>query len=459
MTLSHCWGGQVPLRLMRENLPAFQEGIEYSKLPRTFQDAVQITRGLLIRYLWIDSLCIIQDSETDWIQEAATMADVYRHSWCNIAATKAKDGRDGCFGRRDIRSVIPCSVMANWQYAPKQLLQLWDLKIWDSNIDDRPLSTRAWVLQEVLLAPRILHYDKDQVFWECLELRACELFPNGIPNNTSQKISLDAYSIRNDVILKYHNPLFQRYRLWQRAVEDYSKHSLTFPDKDKLIAISGIARSLVPEQEYLAGMWKSILPHQLMWECRLDSTSTGSKSYWAPSWSWASIDGPVFLRIPVENNTWSRIIIKIVAAKVDLQDSDPYGRVMGGHISLRGLLAKTTVRREKHKIQGNNSYLGKSLCRVVADAAAFADGSTVFCLPIKIHKTNSSTTGIILESTAEGSDKFYRRGYFHISMVEPVDSRLQDFWNLFETVQGGPVFDDRNVARPVQVKLFDIFII
>jgi Heterokaryon incompatibility protein (HET) len=128
---------------MRENLPTFQEGIEYSKLPRTFQDAVQVTRDLLIRYLWIDSLCIIQDSETDWIQEAATMADVYRHSWCNIAATKAKDGRDGCFGRRDIRSVIPCSVMANWHYAPKQLLQFWDLKIWDSNIDARPLSTRA----------------------------------------------------------------------------------------------------------------------------------------------------------------------------------------------------------------------------------------------------------------------------------------------------------------------------
>ena len=305
----------------------------------------------------------------------------------------------------------------------------------------------------MLLAPRILHYSEDPVFWECLELRACELFPNGIPNNTSTKISLDAYSIRNDFILNYQNPLFQRYCLWERAVQDYSKRSLTFPDKDKLIAISGVARNLVPEQEYLAGMWKSILPHQLMWSCPRDSTNTRSKSYRAPSWSWASIDGPVFSRIPWENDTWSRIIRHIVAAEVNLQDSDPYGKVVGGIISLRGLLAKTTVRT-----QGNNSYLGKSLGTVVAEVGAFADGSTVFCLPITI-KTNSSTSGIILKPTAEGSDIFYRRGYFSIPYIKPDDSRLQDFWNLFETVQGGPVFDDRYVARPVQAKHFDIFII
>ena len=252
--------------------------------------------------------------------------------------------------------------------------------------------------------------------------------------------------------LDYQNP-----RLGHRP--DYSKRSLTFPDKDKLIAISGVAKGLVPEQEYLAGMWKSILPHQLMWSCPRDSTNTRSKSYRAPSWSWASIDGQVFPKIPWENDTWNRISIKIVAAEVKLQGSDPYGRVVGGHFSLQGPLTKTTARREKHKIQGEQSYLGKSLGTIVADVGLFADGSTVFCLPIQIGKTNSSATGITLEPTAQDSNKFYRCGYFSLINVEDGDSRVQDFLNLFETVQGGPLFDDRNVARPVQVKLSDIIII
>jgi hypothetical protein len=95
MTLSHCWGGLQITRLTADSYKDFRSGINLDTLPKTFQDAVCLTRNLGVRYLWIDSLCIVQDSEEDWRLQAAEMGSIYRHSWCNIAATGAKDGRDG----------------------------------------------------------------------------------------------------------------------------------------------------------------------------------------------------------------------------------------------------------------------------------------------------------------------------------------------------------------------------
>lgn len=77
MTLSHCWGSAQFLTLTQSSLPRLEAGILTSELPKSFQDAIHITRELGVRFLWIDSLCILQDSVTDWQQESALMADVY----------------------------------------------------------------------------------------------------------------------------------------------------------------------------------------------------------------------------------------------------------------------------------------------------------------------------------------------------------------------------------------------
>ena len=106
VTLSHCWGGNVPMQLKKDNVSTFQAGLP-DGIPTTFADAIQITRAIGIRYLWIDSLCIIQDSVEDWQKEASLMDHVYEHAWCNIAATKARNSSEGLFSDRDPSTVRP----------------------------------------------------------------------------------------------------------------------------------------------------------------------------------------------------------------------------------------------------------------------------------------------------------------------------------------------------------------
>lgn len=104
-TLSHCWGTAEVIRTTRSTLARRQLCIQWSELPRTFQDAITIVRALGVGFLWIDSLCIVQDDELDWKRESARMASVYSNSFINIAATGASDSSGGCFWPRSIKHV------------------------------------------------------------------------------------------------------------------------------------------------------------------------------------------------------------------------------------------------------------------------------------------------------------------------------------------------------------------
>jgi hypothetical protein len=97
IALSHCWGLAHILTTTTETLAARMEGIPPSVLPLTFQHAVQITRALNFRYLWIDSICIIQNDELDWQRESANMCNIYKNSAVTIAADAASDSTKGCF--------------------------------------------------------------------------------------------------------------------------------------------------------------------------------------------------------------------------------------------------------------------------------------------------------------------------------------------------------------------------
>lgn len=107
MTLSHCWGESQPLITTSENIRQREKNIVFNDLPRTFRDAVTVTREMRIRYLWIDCLCIIQGDKDDWELESSRMADVYSNSYLNIAATKAEDCHGGIFKEWDVRRSWP----------------------------------------------------------------------------------------------------------------------------------------------------------------------------------------------------------------------------------------------------------------------------------------------------------------------------------------------------------------
>jgi hypothetical protein len=177
LTLSHCWGGQIQDKLLTSTLAAFRRGLSLSALPRTFQHAVYLTRLLKIRYLWIDALCIIQDSAADWAREASLMGDVYANSLLTISAAASDNSQGGLFYARNPHSVTPCLISLHkttsslddtqYMYVYKEPKEYGH-----ECISNMALGERAWAMQERLLSMRVLHFSRDQVRWECRTLAA-----------------------------------------------------------------------------------------------------------------------------------------------------------------------------------------------------------------------------------------------------------------------------------------------
>ena len=156
-TLSHCWGQSPIVRLLKELYKEFVEGIDFESLSKTFQDAVIFTGALDLQYLWIDSLCIIQDSEDDWIREASLMCLVYSNFWISFAATSSVDGSGGLFHSGNTLLSQPCVVEATWTGHQPGIYLCIDSSAWERRVQNGPLNTRAWVLQERLLALRTIY--------------------------------------------------------------------------------------------------------------------------------------------------------------------------------------------------------------------------------------------------------------------------------------------------------------
>ncbi|KAF1809599.1 HET-domain-containing protein, partial [Eremomyces bilateralis CBS 781.70] len=303
LTLSHCWGENIPKRLLQRDLTNMMTSIRFKELSKSFQDALIITKELGFQYIWIDALCIIQDSDSDedWRRESAQMCQVYSNSACNLAATASKDGSGGLFRPRDTRPLHPLRVRVG-----KSTHNVVDNQLWEREVERGPLNQRAWVCQERLLAPRILHFASTQVFWECNESLACESFPFGVPPCVESR---SLTSIDQALTVTYKSVLDESahdldmvsskildivaHDLWNSIVERYTKAGLK-RETDKLIAIGGVAEAMhrALGDSYLAGLWRRYFEYQLLWYCD-DSQSSKPKQYLAPSWSWASVNGKI----------------------------------------------------------------------------------------------------------------------------------------------------------------------
>lgn len=165
VALSHCWGNTRHIVTEMNNIECHKKGIPLQQLPKTLQDAIFFTKGIGLRYLWIDSLCIIQDDINDWKNEAAKMSDVYRNAYCTIAAAGSNDDQEGVFIKRSEQDV--CVLRYNAAntyiaatYASDDVAAMVELH-------KSPLSKRAWTLQERLLSQRTIHFTTSRVIWEC----------------------------------------------------------------------------------------------------------------------------------------------------------------------------------------------------------------------------------------------------------------------------------------------------
>lgn len=354
VALSHCWGSATFLQLSRATLEDFQRAIPMSSLPQTFQDAIWVTRRLHVRYLWIDSLCIMQDKDdlSDWVYEAALMHKVYSNSLLNIAATGASDSSNGLFVQRDPQEFIPAEVNLPLQGLQPSAVpvkyQLTDISFWQKELSQAPLNRRAWVVQERLLAPRVLHFGRSQLMWECCEVDAAEIYPIRLPpaltvGALTRFKGLDP--LEDGAKLRQrgphdNNPRFFAHQLWHRIVTAYTRSLLT-KSGDKLVALSGIAKrmSQVIQDEYVAGMWRFCLESQLLWyveDCEQINRepSTRPATYRSPSFSWASVDG----KISGGQLTDEGMLIEVVEINIEHETEDVTGLVKGGSIRLKGTL-------------------------------------------------------------------------------------------------------------------------
>lgn len=364
--LSHCWGTSNPPKTTTLNIEQHKRHISFDELPKSFQDAVTVTRDLGIRYLWIDSLCIQQDDIDDWQMESSKMADYYNHAYLVIAASQAKDPTQGFldsvpnspditqYSRTHIGNIVNPDFSTSRIHREK-LSQISWYDRHQTPLYHSPLNRRAWVLQEYLLAKRIVHFTANELLWECVEDLECECLETknrswggqGNGGIVRKNRFLDLYSIYNYTRLKH----------WRGVLNQYSTLAIT-RSSDILPALSGLAKIWEsPETgKYLAGFWEKNIIESIVWVRLHDSNDPyarralqRSKEYRAPSWSPFSIEDADRYRnrrmlIPVHvQYSAHKQYAAVRDAGVVAAGADPTGEVKSGYLELEGFVTRLDI--------------------------------------------------------------------------------------------------------------------
>ena len=425
-TLTHVWGGILPLRTVTGNLDQHLNEIPISSLPATFRDAVLTTRRLGLSYLWIDALCILQDDSNDWQIEASKMASIYKNSKVTIAAVDAVNSTIGFLNERftAIPSCqLPCPESERCAGGFTEIAKREPRDLLDK---DSPLSFRGWCMQEKLLSPAVLYFGNKQTYWDCNTLAHLEAYGSAPPHNLLYG-GLDygkaGFGDLFRALSRHKTSKF--HTTWYWVVQEYSARDLDRVS-DKLPALSGLAHEFHDRtgDTYTAGLWQESLQHDLLWALETFTEAVQKpETYVAPSWSLASHHGPV--------NCFSGEGLNIRTPRVEtfLASTDPFGQVTGGYLRITGKIQRARVRyNEKSEISDltYNSYhqsiystsTGREIGRCSFDersyllrpGPAYESGieTEVTCLPIQ-YRSRVQYIVMILKPTDSGKDDEYRR--------------------------------------------------
>jgi hypothetical protein len=304
--LSYCWGGPQAIIMTKATLETLKQGVALNTFGKTIRDAVEVTRGLGLRYLWIDALCIVQDDDEDRSGEIKKMGSIYRHCIVTIAAAMAKCSSDGFLHQLDQEPVLdfehyPFSIaMPDGTEGIIRLYPKHAGKISASEEKERtPLDDRGWALQEILLSPRVLLFAKHELLWLCHNKGYRQAQRRYIIYTPSIKDVFLQHSSTEGVARFSDSPEIR----WKNIVEEYTRRKLSDPE-DRLKAIAGIATAFAENTamfqgiDYCFGLWNAVdsdtlIVRQLGWRCNETTLKTSTKSPRAPTWSWASVDDPV----------------------------------------------------------------------------------------------------------------------------------------------------------------------
>lgn len=287
--LSHCWGKLGPVKTTKASKLQFLQCIPWDVLPRSFQEAISFAHMLNIRYLWIDSLCIIQDDPDDVEREIRQMCRIYEGAVVTLAITKSHMPSEGCFSTLSPESAgyeIPVPATFDWPAAVVR--EVFDHAHAVSSYNNpppgkAPLLSRGWVLQERILSRRVLHFTAEELAFECVTARCCECERDphempGFKSTMSQAVETDD---RDGLYLK-----------WRALVERYTTLDLTF-ETDRLPAIAGLAEKFERRlnDRYFYGTWAGNLLESLNWLSFIPIRRDRRPA--TPSWSWAAASSAV----------------------------------------------------------------------------------------------------------------------------------------------------------------------
>ncbi|WAO82883.1 HET domain-containing protein [Fusarium falciforme] len=287
IAVSYCWGPTSPDTYLTNasTLEAKKAGIRFQDLPPLFQDVVSCSRSLGIEYVWIDRLCIIQGQDEDFKRQAAKMHQIYGNATLTIAAASAASENDRILVPRDMKGQafnlnLNIDGIGSLKLGARR--RTHTLGTEDKGGDYGKISTRAWIWQERLLSGRMIFYTPSALKFECNQHSIWEGFA---PDVTGHSWSAQLNNISHTS--------------WTSLVEEYMSRDIT-RQSDRLPAMDSVMKRISQSQGWspLWGMWANMLVESLGWQSKVSEKSgklmcrTNPGNY-APSWSWASVDGPI----------------------------------------------------------------------------------------------------------------------------------------------------------------------
>ncbi|RGP64028.1 putative l-serine dehydratase 2 [Fusarium longipes] len=412
--LSYCWGSDPSIKTLTGNLEEMKSGIALKELPAAYVDAIELTRQLGVKYIWIDALCIIQDSQSDWERECSRMADTYTNAHVTIAAASSSSVTNHFLKpqlrlppqiSRHKRETFTKAVLGSDSKGPVlvkvRLMQAtgahWQ---WQGSRSDQqplmePLTQRGWTLQEKVLSTRLLSISMTEMVWTCKEQTVCEC---GSRLNYQREFG--------GTLLSQISGRGEAFNFWHKIVENYSKRKLTQP-LDKLPAISAIVAIVQKKigSEYIAGLWAGNMELDLLWR-RTESTraQAASSCYIAPSFSWASITGEIDY-LCFRNGKWPyEKFTKVIEVTSETGPGAPLGRVTSSKLVVQGPIAAGYVER-----QGSHGWfvvrLGNtrfSFCPDTTLSTTMADDEVSVCR--RCHEYSKEEVGNLLQKSKSGSE-------------------------------------------------------
>ncbi|KAG8161229.1 hypothetical protein KVR01_009493 [Diaporthe batatas] len=381
VALSYCWGGYRPACITTAGtLAENQTRIAWDKLPATFQDAAAFTQSLGIQFLWIDSICIIQEDEDDWQREAGKMNAVYKNSYLTLAALSGGDSNSGLHNisiKQDSHVVAELRIAQNvyplYMRQAHYLDSLLKSKFMEHHENKSlayryPLLSRAWAYQERTISPRVVFFTESEMIFQCLEHVECEC---GAAQEWSQtqivhrthKTSIFMQTESESLKLKGKDRASERFRCdlqtqdgrdwdiardWRTSVvREYSALKTSMP-RDRLPALGAVAEQFKRArmgEAYLAGLWSRSLLDDLLW-FRLAQRAPSQESngelerpFSLPTWSWASLKRNVGYYFA----DFSFPMAEIIEANCSYLGENEFGILQSSRLVLKGRVLASVV--------------------------------------------------------------------------------------------------------------------